>query len=308
MPTVTVPQVNPNDEVTANSVNQGPNALATVVNGQLDDANINTISGSKISAGTLPASSFDVNSNPETREYETVGDIVASGLIWSQTTGLTGTMTAGVAYVNGKRISVPAVTSYVFTGSRDTYVYVDSNGVIQYNPVTNGASQPVTPAGYQIIARIITSASAITSISDLRVISASTPWRTWTPVFSNFTLGNANISYAKFTQIGKTVHFRIKVILGTTSAVTGAISFSPPVQTASYDSVDTAIHGEVIMIDSGVNFFKGQLRWGNPNYFTVNALSASGTYVTDTPTSASVPFTWGAVDVFSIAGTYEAAA
>jgi len=53
MTLVIVPQSNPNDEVTAISVNQGSNAIAAVVNGQLDDTNISSISGSKIANETI---------------------------------------------------------------------------------------------------------------------------------------------------------------------------------------------------------------------------------------------------------------
>jgi hypothetical protein len=53
MSLVTVPQTNPNDELTAVLINQGPNALAAVVNGQIDDTNVSSISGSKVADGTV---------------------------------------------------------------------------------------------------------------------------------------------------------------------------------------------------------------------------------------------------------------
>lgn len=53
-----VPQSNPNDELTADLINRGPNAVAAVVNGNLDDSNISQLSGTKITSGTLPVSAF----------------------------------------------------------------------------------------------------------------------------------------------------------------------------------------------------------------------------------------------------------
>lgn len=172
MSTVIVPQTNPNDEVTALSVNQGANAIAAVLNGNVDDANVSALSGNKISAGTLPVSAFDASSNPETRESETTGDFVSSGLVWSATTGLGGTMTAGTAYINGKRLTPASVASYTFTASRDTYVYLDATGAVQYNAQTNGAAQPATPASNITLAKVVTSASAVTSVTDMRQVGA----------------------------------------------------------------------------------------------------------------------------------------
>ncbi len=167
MTTVVVPQTNPNDEVTANSVNQGPNAIATVMNGNLDDSNISALSGSKISAGTVPANAMTTAANPETRMNETLAPFVASGLVWSILSGLNGAMTAGVAYVDGKRLTVAAITSRTFTASRDTYIYISNTGAVQYVEVTNGAAQPATPASTVLVAKGVTSASALTSFTAL---------------------------------------------------------------------------------------------------------------------------------------------
>lgn len=164
MSTVTVPQVNPNDEITAFSVNQGPNAIAAVVNGNIDDTNISTVSGAKITGGTLPASAMTADANPETRMAESLADFIASGCVWSILTGLNGAMTSGIAYVTGKRLTVAAVASNTFTASRDTYVYISNVGSVQYNPVANNAAQPATPANTVLVAKIVTSASAITSV------------------------------------------------------------------------------------------------------------------------------------------------
>jgi hypothetical protein len=306
MPTVTVPQVNPNDEVTALSVNQGPNALAAVVNGQLDDANINTISGSKISAGTLPASASDISSNPETRESETVGDLVASGLIWSLTSGLTGTMTSGVAYVSGKRLQVAAVTSNAFTASRDTYVYVDSNGAIQYSPQTNNAAQPATPAGYVMLAKVVTNGSTITNIYDLRPTSVGSARRTWNVSWTNLTLGNGTVT-ARYTQVGKNVDAELTIVFGSTTAVTGAVSFSlPTVSVSTYNTLHSVL---------GVAYFD---KPGSESYSGVTLWATSGTataFVPNSPTdtrlvqlSASKPIgTLAAGTIFSFNLRYEAA-
>lgn len=164
MTSVTVPQAQPNDELNDVLINMGPNAIAEVVNGNLDDSNISSLTGTKIASGTLPAASMTADANPETRMAETLGNSIASGCVWSTLTGLNGAMTAGVAYVNGKRLVVSAVASYTFTASRDTYVYISDTGSVQYNAVANNADMPATPANHALVARVITNASAITSV------------------------------------------------------------------------------------------------------------------------------------------------
>ncbi|SIC58356.1 tail fiber protein [Mycobacteroides abscessus] len=54
MSTVSVTQINPDDEITSAGANLPHNQLAAVINGNLDDNNIASISGTKIINGTLP--------------------------------------------------------------------------------------------------------------------------------------------------------------------------------------------------------------------------------------------------------------
>lgn len=175
MTLVSPQQVNPNDLITADSVNIPVNQLSTVINGQIDNTNISSLSGTKISAGTLPGIAMAEDANPYTRLDESLGDFVATGCEWTALSGLNGTMTAGVVYVDGQRLKPSAVASYTFTASRDTYVYIDNNGGVQYDPQTNGAAQPLTPDHNVLIAKVVTSGTAITSVIDLRRLRASSP-------------------------------------------------------------------------------------------------------------------------------------
>src|SRR5690348_2617044 len=51
---------------------------------------------------------------------------------------------------------------------------------------------------------------------------------TWTPTWTNFTVGNGTLSYARYIQVGKRVTATWKFILGTTSSASGNISLSLP--------------------------------------------------------------------------------
>jgi hypothetical protein len=69
-------------------------------------------------------------------------DYVASGLVWTaDAAGSTrnASMTSGVIYILGKRLTLAAVTARAFTASKDTYIDVSDNGdgtgLITYNEV-----------------------------------------------------------------------------------------------------------------------------------------------------------------------------
>ncbi|PPH13312.1 hypothetical protein C5C71_01825 [Rathayibacter sp. AY1C1] len=310
MGVVTVPQANPNDELTDTLINQGPNAIAAAVNGNLDDANISALSGSKISAGTLTAAAADTNSNPETRQSETVGNIVASGLIWSPTSGLNGTMTSGVAYVAGKRLPVPAVASYGFTASRDTYVYVDSTGNVQYNPQALGTARPATPANNVLVSKVTTSAGAVTAVSDQRNTTLTDAWRSWTPTWTDLTIGNATVDF-RFVVIGKTVHIRGKLIFGTTSSFTpsSGLSFTAPLDYSSTYNVRQQI-GNLSIEDAGTASYYGVVRindTASTSKLQLGVFGAGAAYANFASITSAVPMTWAAGDQLMIAATYEVA-
>lgn len=87
-----------------------------------------------------------------------------TGVVWTQTTGRTASMTSGVLYVAGNRVPINAISSKTFTASKDTYVDFSNVGVAKYAETTNGGAAPALDAGYTRQAIVITDASNITSI------------------------------------------------------------------------------------------------------------------------------------------------
>jgi hypothetical protein len=95
-------------------------------------------------------------------------DYVASGLVWTaDAAGSTknASMTSGVIYILGKRLTLAAVTARVFTASKDTYIDVSDNGdgtgLITYNEVTNNAASPALTTNNVRIGIIVTGATTI---------------------------------------------------------------------------------------------------------------------------------------------------
>ena len=80
-------------------------------------------------------------------------------------------MTAGVVYINGRRISISAVTARTLTTSKDTYVDIldngDGTGTLAYTEVTNNTASPALAANSIRIAIVVTGASNIAAATSI---------------------------------------------------------------------------------------------------------------------------------------------
>jgi len=195
----------PNDGETidAADVNSPLNTIATAINGNLDNANIKTgaaIDGSKIASASLTATQMADSVSPVKRWDEGMYDFVASGLIWTgDSYGSTrvASMTAGVVYINGERVTVSAVTARTFTASKDTYVDVSSTGALSYTEVANNAASPSLAANSIRIAIIVTGAS---SIADANSINFGRTLNNRNPLGRDFLL----VAYGSINSSGTT--------------------------------------------------------------------------------------------------------
>lgn len=96
-------------------------------------------------------------------------DYVVSGLVWTaDAAGSTrnASMTSGVIYIAGRRLTLVAVTARSFTASKDTYIDVsdtagDGTGTITYTEVANNAASPALAANSVRIGIIVTAAGSI---------------------------------------------------------------------------------------------------------------------------------------------------
>jgi len=97
-------------------------------------------------------------------------DFVASGMVWSgdsYASTRNASMTSGVMYINGRRLTASLVTSRSFTASKDTYIDASDNGdgtvLLTYTEVANNAASPALAANSVRIGIIVTGASNIAS-------------------------------------------------------------------------------------------------------------------------------------------------
>lgn len=112
--------------------------------------------------------------SPVTRDSEHFYDHIASGLVITgdaYASTRNASMTAGVCYINGRRISISAVSARTYTASRDTYVDIldnaDGTGTVVYTEVTNNAASPALAANSMRIGIVVTGASNIASVASI---------------------------------------------------------------------------------------------------------------------------------------------
>jgi hypothetical protein len=112
--------------------------------------------------------------SPVTRDYDHFFDHVASGLVISpDSAGVNrnASMTSGICYINGRRISLTAVNARTYTASRDTYVDVldngDGTGTLVYTEVTNNNASPALASNSIRIAIVVTGASTIAAAASI---------------------------------------------------------------------------------------------------------------------------------------------
>uniref|UniRef100_A0A6M3K7W2 Putative tail collar domain protein n=1 Tax=viral metagenome TaxID=1070528 RepID=A0A6M3K7W2_9ZZZZ len=99
-----------------------------------------------------------------------ISDFVVTGLLPATSANLISDISAGHAYVTGVRVN-KAVTSKTYTASVDTYVDVNSAGTYTFPEVALGAAAPAITADSIRLAKVVTAATAITSVTDLRTSS-----------------------------------------------------------------------------------------------------------------------------------------
>jgi hypothetical protein len=125
-------------------------------------------------------------------------------------------------------------------------------------------------------------------------------WQAYTPSTTGLTIGNGTME-ARYCRIGNTIHTVINFSLGSTSAITGDVTFGQPVN-AAYTSSGSCwlddigpfvVYAGVCMIVNGA--------------FYARAINTGVAYGLSTALSSTIPFTWATSDVIRLQATYEVA-
>ena len=115
------------------------------------------------------------------------------------------------------------------------------------------------------------------------------------------TVGNGSAtSYTRI--IGKIIFVRFEVVFGSTTSVTGAVTFARPTGT---NSPSTSLPGVAMAYDdSASSDHPLTMRFGGANW-QIRAMNSSGTYVNGTALSSTIPFTWAVNDRIVAWAVYE---
>ena len=128
------------------------------------------------------------------------------------------------------------------------------------------------------------------------------PTQSWTPTFSNTTTGNGTKTGTS-RRSGGWVDFTALFTLGSTSAVSGAITFTLPYAAA------LVINGtfNVSAVDIGTNSYPGtnDTTTAGGSTCLIYVTLASGTYASVAQFSSTVPFTFGSGDKIAVSGRYQ---
>ena len=131
-------------------------------------------------------------------------------------------------------------------------------------------------------------------------------WQSYTPTFTNFTLGNGTL-IAKYIQIGKFVSVKFELTLGSTSSMgTGPQVSLPVTSSSSITSLASSI-GFSLCGDTGTASYYGAVTFGTTTTVYVWFFDIASSKVLRGTISSTAPFTWVSTDTFAAQFYYEAA-
>lgn len=183
-----------------------------------------------------------------------------------------------------------------------TWVTSDDANAIQ-NTIVDAKGDLITATGSDVPARLAVGANDLVlsaASGEATGLKYTGGWTSYTPTLSNLTLGNGTVQ-ARYRQVGKMVDVVFAFTLGSTSAVGSNPSFTLPVSS----SIGSIAYNAYFQ-DAGTGTFIGFVNLGASSA-TFFAANASGTYISYSSVTATVPFTWTTNDFFNVIFSYEVA-
>lgn len=148
--------------------------------------------------------------------------------------------------------------------------------------------------------------AAVTPAKLLAGTGTGWSWTSWSPTWTNLTVGNGTVT-AKYIQTGKTVTALIGFVFGSTSSISGSVSFTLPITSVSYSSFADMALGFCRMAQPGTQNVTGSFNWSSTTSGEIFYFNASSTALKDVSINSTSPFTWTTGNYFSGIFIYEAA-
>jgi hypothetical protein len=167
-------------------------------------------------------------------------------------------------------------------------------------------SRPSTPFDGQVIYETDTNRVAVYD-TNAWVYKTGTDFVdavSYTPTWTNLTVGNGTVT-ARYTQVGKFVYVVVKVIFGSTTSISGTVTFTAPI--AAHSSMMDCLIGNSRMVNAGIESFTGTVLLEGSTTIYPLVYSAGGTYTGFNAINATLPFTFGTSDSIILTFSYLAA-
>lgn len=159
-----------------------------------------------------------------------------------------------------------------------------------------------TPTNFAAGAEVTSTKLNEQVIADLLYLYEGTAqWTTFTPTWSNVTLGSGSATYGRYRRSGNIVEFQAGVKLGTGGSVTGVISMTGPLSLAGISGFAIGGMGSAVALDlsAGARYPGGFYASSGTTW--VSRLFESG----DVGWDADEPFTWEPNDELHVWATIE---
>jgi len=152
----------------------------------LDPAGSETINGNATYSSSIPLVGIEFESDGtnlrtigdcanKVEVSDILSDFVVSGLLGTAPgSGFSMTTPGGIAYIKGRRVvklDGASDLAHTYTASKDTYVDISHMGTVNYLEVNNGAAAPSVTSNSLRLMKVVTNASQVTGVTDLRTTS-----------------------------------------------------------------------------------------------------------------------------------------
>lgn len=215
-------------------------------------------------------------------------------------------------YLKQNAVVASMITASSITASKITASAVLPSNLAASSVLSGTIAASAVLAGNLAASAIVLGNLAASSVSsgNLNFSVASTmTYDTWSPTLANITLGDGTVT-ARYTQNGKFVHGYFIFVMGSTSAMGTAPTFTLPVAAhASYSARKAGGVGPVrFWDDSGSVMFLGMAQlFGSATVVDIRAQDNTTTYGNNGTIGSTVPFTWATSDELTVQFSYEAA-
>jgi hypothetical protein len=152
--------------------------------------------------------------------------------------------------------------------------------------------------------KTFTSATLTAADTNTYLSHTGDAWVSYTPTLTNITLGNGTL-VGDYWRAGRGIFFKVKLTFGSTTSVSGAMTIGLPVAYA--DGTDAEVFAALLYDASANARYPAKAQAISTTTVAVNAINSSATYLTESSTSSTVPFTWTTSDILIVAGFYESA-